>query len=450
MRKKISLLVIISMLAIMLPIVNSSAGSIFAGGDGTEENPYLINTTTQLKIISDLPDMNYKLIGDLDLSNVSWVTIGSKGDNFSGTFDGNYHKIINAKSTIFDKNNGTIKNLVVEGTTSNLINSNYGTIYNCSILGNIESCYKSSKGLLVNNNYNNGIINSCFAEGNINADVYGETCMIGGIVGDNYGTVIDSYSKVSLNGTVSSSLTWSSSFKQYFTSDGCLYIGGLIGRNSGSVEKCYSVGEVSYKIGKHVSGGQEKGFCGGLVGYTGSDSVVTDSYYNKDNANYTGTNTGTPKTTLGMKLQAIYKDWDFDTVWAIDENINDGYPYLRWQYPETEQSKLTITGAVSAEHQLGFIAESHLTDEDTNVFGVEFVPESLYNTSANRVKATYDASRFELSDGATFGAVLTNIPDGWEDVRFAGRAFAEKLSGEYIWSEAKSASINDTELKSVE
>jgi hypothetical protein len=30
-----------------------------------------------------------------------------------------------------------------------------------------------------------------------------------------------------------------------------------------------------------------------------------------------------------MKQQSSYEGFDFETVWAIDPNINNGYPYLR-------------------------------------------------------------------------------------------------------------------------
>jgi len=34
-------------------------------------------------------------------------------------------------------------------------------------------------------------------------------------------------------------------------------------------------------------------------------------------------------TTVEMKSQESFTDWDFNDVWIIDPDINDGYPYLR-------------------------------------------------------------------------------------------------------------------------
>ena len=38
---------------------------------------------------------------------------------------------------------------------------------------------------------------------------------------------------------------------------------------------------------------------------------------------------GDGKTSTQMKDQSSYPDaWDFTNVWAIDANINEGYPHL--------------------------------------------------------------------------------------------------------------------------
>lgn len=84
----------------------------FAGGSGTESDPYLIETIDQLKAINYDMKASYKLIKDLDFANVSvWLPIGYysmdpiaslTGDEtvpeliaFTGTFDGGGHTIKN-------------------------------------------------------------------------------------------------------------------------------------------------------------------------------------------------------------------------------------------------------------------------------------------------------------------------------------------------------------------
>ena len=82
----------------------------FAGGSGTLEDPYLIQTAEQLNAVRQGPKYHYKLISDIDLSKWgNWVPIGgtdsygfmgggwNKADkgafSFQGSFDGNGHVI---------------------------------------------------------------------------------------------------------------------------------------------------------------------------------------------------------------------------------------------------------------------------------------------------------------------------------------------------------------------
>ena len=82
----------------------------FAGGSGTFEDPYLIETAEQLNAVRQGPAYHYKLIADIDLSKWgNWVPIGAsesygfmaggrdkseKGtSSFQGSFDGNGHVI---------------------------------------------------------------------------------------------------------------------------------------------------------------------------------------------------------------------------------------------------------------------------------------------------------------------------------------------------------------------
>ena len=81
----------------------------FAGGSGTFEDPYLIETAEQLNAVRKGPSNHYKLIADIDLSDWgNWVPIGGtasygflpgwdKADKgahtFYGSFDGNGHVV---------------------------------------------------------------------------------------------------------------------------------------------------------------------------------------------------------------------------------------------------------------------------------------------------------------------------------------------------------------------
>lgn len=73
----------------------------------------------------------------------------------------------------------------------------------------------------------------------------------------------------------------------------------------------------------------------GLLGWNRSSGIVTNCYYyDTDVAGGTDTTGGSyPKGSAAMKMQINYSGWDFDNIWGIDEDVDDGYPYL-----QTEQS----------------------------------------------------------------------------------------------------------------
>ena len=93
------------------PGVNKTTPFEFAGGSGTIEDPYLVQTAEQLNSIRYKPNMHYKLIADIDLSKWgNWTPIGGtpayggypddsvntahRGSAyFSGSLDGNGHAI---------------------------------------------------------------------------------------------------------------------------------------------------------------------------------------------------------------------------------------------------------------------------------------------------------------------------------------------------------------------
>lgn len=84
----------------------------FAGGTGTTEDPYIIETAEQLAGISANFAASYRLDADIDLKDVQWQPIGAftpmgtEGEEaetpnsdyaFTGIFNGNGHKISNLK-----------------------------------------------------------------------------------------------------------------------------------------------------------------------------------------------------------------------------------------------------------------------------------------------------------------------------------------------------------------
>lgn len=86
-------------------------------GEGTAENPYIINSITEYKKFADIvnstnPSAYAKLMAD-----ITWNINTPQLENFAGTIDGNGHKItLKGKSLIKSAANGVaVKNLIVDG-----------------------------------------------------------------------------------------------------------------------------------------------------------------------------------------------------------------------------------------------------------------------------------------------------------------------------------------------
>jgi hypothetical protein len=78
--------------------------------------------------------------------------------------------------------------------------------------------------------------------------------------------------------------------------------------------------------------------------------------------------------TVGMKLRTSYVGWDFEKVWAIDVETNNGYPYLR----QSEDSG----GRISEE--LKEMTEQ--TKEDVQLESGYSPPSESWNGKLNKKK----------------------------------------------------------------
>lgn len=188
--------------------------------------------------------------------------------------------------------------------------------------GGLVGLHKSgnTSGTLINDSYST-------------SDVTGDQKNVGGFVGELEGQIAGSFSTGNVSGTEN--------------------VGGFVGSSNGSysvrVENSYSTGNVSgteniggfagnfeftiknsYSIGK-VTGNQNTENIGGFVGITDDPNQYKTSYWDIESSGKNTSNGGVGQTRADMKEQIKYKEWDFDDVWAIHPNVNDGYPYLRWQ-----------------------------------------------------------------------------------------------------------------------
>ena len=268
----------------------------FAGGSGTQANPYKISTAEHLKNIALYPGAHFILISDITLPQAeegrsNFTPQFSDETMFSGSLNGNGHTVYNL--TIYNTSTfytglfscigaeGSVANLTLEYV--NLNGTNYiggiagyaiGAVTDCTVSGEIT--YISQNGYSV---FLGGIagraensVNGCssavdiFAE-NVMADVYA-----GGIAG--YYSYAVGEEEPALTVTSSAGIYLSDSESGY----GYPYAGGIFGYLTGgiNVADSYFVGDMIIEW-KHLYAE-----IGGLAGHGDGDSIFASCYFAGD------------------------------------------------------------------------------------------------------------------------------------------------------------------------
>lgn len=346
MKKITSIIVALCMLLAMTVTSNALSGK------GTEANPFRISTADELLLLSDFPAAHFELENDIELTE-AWTPV----PDFSGSLDGKGHSItissfkLYSNTGLFGILSGEVENLTVVandvkiGEISSVI---YVGLITGTCSGTIEKCGVSGKISLYSNSnlYFGGIcaeltgkINQCVS--NFETVKLMDYCIY-------YGGIA---SKINATGTIDDSMNYDFSCVSY--SAGNCY-GGIAYENSGVISNCYSVG----------GNGLSTDFEYGISKLTG-DGVMNNCFYDKNVFGYTGTSTkyGNPKSTIAMKMEATYTDWDFKNVWAIDESeenpINNGYPYLKVFYADrTEPITVSDVSVVGGN----IVVDTKITD----------------------------------------------------------------------------------------
>ncbi|MDZ5725104.1 hypothetical protein [Acetobacterium sp. K1/6] len=249
--------------------------------------------------------------------------INSNNSNFNGTFDGLGHKItlnnleVVAQRSIIPRNYGIIKDLNVvvnEGATktestaarSPLCDANYGRIEYVKVEGNIKISAANTKTMTV-------------------AGIAGSNGIGGNIIENSISSINYTLDGTSEEIEAYQGRTQGVSLYQFYAS------------GQGDLNKCYSLGKVTNSDFAKPTAAKGRVAIGLAVYSSGTGQGV--SYYNSENltpAVVFGSDVvykDTPekvigKTTAELKDQSTFSGWDFDKIWNISPETNDGYPYL--------------------------------------------------------------------------------------------------------------------------
>ena len=298
MKKRIgSLLLILALCFTLLPTavmaeksVDAWDGSVaesFAGGTGTEEDPYQIANGAQLAYLAQFvnSDSNndcagecFVLTADIDLANNDWTPIGNSFADvlfdgpdyrlFAGNLDGKGHTISNIsigtestplESDVFGLFGAT------EGKISNL-NLHTVSIHGIAKVASIGAVVGSAGGLVGSSG---GSIENCHVTGltmdmSAPSNVYAAAYWVGGLVGALDGTQL--INECSVSGGITEKAGKGS-------------IGGLIGELGKAAKITYSRSNVTVNVKADSSGGADVGgFIGKGNGKTDAETVIRNCY----------------------------------------------------------------------------------------------------------------------------------------------------------------------------
>lgn len=306
------------------------------GWDGTAKTAptqdkngvYQIGTAAELAWFADAVQtgqtaISAKLTANINLNGKTWTAFGKYDyklegkSGFAGTLDGDRHIVSGLKSTeglvSCLSSAGTVKNLTVIGTVSGsshvggIAATSYGAVENCLFDGTVTSSSSTSAGGIVGRALQGNRIVNCVNTGDIKNTYasYSSILNIGGIVGYTYGTVENCYS----TGNVSA--------KADRTNKG---IGGIAGQvyASAVLRNCYVTGAVT---------GPEAGISP-VVNLVASGATVENCYY----LHAAGTGAATAGTAQKTAEEMRTPEFAAEMGMHLDSgNSNGGFPVLPWQ-----------------------------------------------------------------------------------------------------------------------
>ena len=327
------------------PCSTAGATTAYAGGDGSTSTPFLIATPQQLALLSATSadwGKHFRQTANIDLGGCQWTSIGvDTVAPFTGSYDGGGFRIsglsigdqIGTAVGLFGLVGGvaptgvTITNLTLAGTID-ASDSRVGGLAGYILAANARATFSKIRvemdityrggdyaGGIVGEATNVDILYSSY-EGNFSSTSdFGVTAGIGGWGNSstNRMSIVDSYARAAFSG--SSTLQ-----------------GGISGWNSATVTRSYSASSA--------------GDAGVAISTLFATGVFWDTTVGPSTANRTGQVSGaTGLDSTAMKTRTPYSQaswniidgWEpFNTatnkIWGICSGVNDGYPFLLWEY----------------------------------------------------------------------------------------------------------------------
>lgn len=399
--------------------------------DGT----YQISSAAELAWFADAVNggrmaLNAALTDNINLNGKTWPGIGTASNQYTGTFDGKYFMVsgLAGSKGLFDFvgacviKNLTVSGAIKEGTNMGLLaDVSAGTVENCFTTGSLHrtNSYGTTGGLIGRADAGT-VIRNCGSAANVSCSMKSLNAELnmGGLVGNLYGTVENSYA----TGTV-----------KVEAGSGYTAVGGFIGqtKNTAAITNSYAAGTVIGSAG---------GALGAFVGV--NSGSISGSYYREDAAEAAvaaGSADGlTAMTKADMQSDGFIKDHLGLERYHVDtDGINGGYPIHAWlggKEAELTEDEKAVTLDVRA-----------LVLKDAN-------QAALVQELCAQVQAETDEFVAETS----LSMLLTYIRDGWgydcgvltspEDAKpYVYQQFCKEKEAEYLEVYGEQIDLSNTE-----
>ncbi|MDZ4184788.1 MAG: DUF1566 domain-containing protein [Desulfuromonadales bacterium] len=351
----------------------------FAGGDGSLDDPYQVETAKQLDAVRNYLDKHFILTANIDLDVApfnaaeGWQPIGVPGAPFTGSLDGNDYTITNLfinrpaqdhVGLFGDASGATFANMTLQvevtgdyrvgGLVGNL---EPGSIKYIHVTGTVTGITNEVGGLAGRIKYADILSSSANVPVAGGSQTSGGGSDLGGLVGNvqNGTSIADcaAYGSISVN-SVSSLRTggllgtlWESSLERSFATGDVVgrdNVGGLVGHNGrSSIAHAFATGNITATangitnygglVGSSDSGstiinsfstGNVTGIAmvGGLIGRQTADSSVTNSYAT---GSVTGT-TGDVGGLIGINYDGGVTSSYYDSTTTSQSDTGKGEP----------------------------------------------------------------------------------------------------------------------------
>ena len=321
---------------------------VYGGGDGSEADPYQIQTAEQLLMIDRQPihfDDHFVLTSDIDLAGITYsepIIASFDQGIFSGTFDGAGFSVLNlySHSGLFgDIRNAVIKNLGVEdveitggGSVGALCHSNHGgTIENCFTTGNVSAlfdagglCAWAHKKYLRDAPHgssipiNTPVIKNCYSK--VNVTLHLSPNLFSDIPFGYAGGLCGYAESAELTNNYACGTVDASGGYSVFGTLGITNSGGLVGH----LEDCNVTNNYSTTHLVDQEYNNPGGFCAVVSG-----GIAVGNYWDVQTSDQSTSACGTGLPTAQMQMMASYAGWDFVDIWRICDGMNT--PRLQWE-----------------------------------------------------------------------------------------------------------------------